>query len=441
MTVIIIIIALVLVINYPWILLLATIALLLFLVFGFVSKRNDDKKKKQAELSEVRRVQRAYAKIKASPQNPNDDYPYTDYRTKHAHTDSLERASKIVSVFTQKWYDIACESFVVVDIETTGLNKECDHIIELAALRYEGGVEQEKFTTLVKPPISIPYDSTVIHNITNAMVQNAPFISSVIPAFLDFVGESLLVGHNANFDISFIEIAAREAGFDPKWNYIDTISVAKRTHPGLINYKQQTVLRALNYSQPSAHRAEDDARGCAQILVNALICLAKGESLPALTPPPEKRADHDVEAAQFPFLTKYDLPEIQSAGYGRYEACHALSGSDKDKAIEDIAMVCKAASLRVDVQDLVFYASSTEAIENDDFTHLTICKKTASGRVPSYPLRLYFTTSDDPNRLKSYYTGEIFYLKNGNVGKYVLNRWKRLNRFEFDRAVYRGKIG
>ena len=207
--------------------------------------------------------------------------PISDYWNTvapHHHKVDTDKQSKIASIFTQKWYDAVCEEFVVVDIETTGLSKDFDHIIEIAAIRYEGGVEQEKFTTLVKPPFAIPEEAIAIHHITNAMVNNAPPISSVISAFLDFVGESILVGHNANFDISFLEIAAREQGFSPSWRYIDTISVAKKAYPGLPNYKQQTVLRAIGYKQPSEHRAEDDARGCAYILTQTLVRIANGEA-------------------------------------------------------------------------------------------------------------------------------------------------------------------
>lgn len=199
-------------------------------------------------------------------------------RIRHCHTGALERQSRIVSVFTNKWYSIACEEFVVVDIETTGLDRYYDHIIELSAIRFEGGVEQEKFTTLIRPPVKIPSDAVAVHGITNSAVRSAPSIDSVLPAFLEFVGDSLLVGHNANFDIAFIEIAAREMGYNPAWRYIDTISVAKKAYPGLPNYKQQTILRTMGYRQPNAHRAEDDARGCAQILTQTLLRIADGES-------------------------------------------------------------------------------------------------------------------------------------------------------------------
>lgn len=185
-----------------------------------------------------------------------------------------DRKSKIVSLWSRKWLEIASEEFVVVDLETTGLDKYTDKIVEISAIRYRNCVEVEKFVTLVDPQRPIPLDATGVHHITNSMVRNAPTDRQAIPALLDFLGNSLLAGHNVNFDISFIEVAARLQGFDPQWNYIDSMSVAKRLIPGLPDYRQTTILNALNVKQNRYHRAEDDCRGCAEIIllgINSLL--------------------------------------------------------------------------------------------------------------------------------------------------------------------------
>jgi exonuclease, DNA polymerase III, epsilon subunit family len=194
-----------------------------------------------------------------------------------AHRVGIEKKSKIVSVFTNKWFDKAADTFTVIDIETTGLSKITDHIVEIAAIRYNGGLEWEKMVSLVKPPVEIPQVTIDIHHITNRMVKDAPTIEDVLPAFLEFIGDDLVVGHNVNFDIGFIELAARRLGYDPVWNYVDTISVAKKIIPGLPNYKQATVINALGIRQDIAHRAEDDCRACAEILILALQKIANGE--------------------------------------------------------------------------------------------------------------------------------------------------------------------
>ena len=185
-----------------------------------------------------------------------------------------DKQSKIVSLYTKKWSDAADEDFVVIDIETTGLNKVYDRIVEVAAIRYVNGVEFGKFATLVNPQMPIPPDAQAIHGISNAMVRNSPTIEAVLPSLLRFLEGKLLCGHNVNFDIGFLEVCARRLGCSPIWNYIDTISVAKKLVPGLPNYKQKTILDALGYRQSQYHRAEADCRGCAHIMTLALNSLA-----------------------------------------------------------------------------------------------------------------------------------------------------------------------
>ena len=183
---------------------------------------------------------------------------------------SGEKKSKIVSITTKKWFTKVEESFVAIDIETTGLNKNVDHIVELAAIRFVHGIEQDKMISLVKPPTPIPQSAIDIHHIYNSMVSNAPIIEEVLPKFIDFIGNDVIVGHNVNFDVGFIEVAARRIGLDPAWNYVDTISVAKKIKPGLENYKQATVIQALGIHQVITHRAESDCRACAQVLLKGL---------------------------------------------------------------------------------------------------------------------------------------------------------------------------
>lgn len=183
---------------------------------------------------------------------------------------SLEKKSKIVSIFTHKWLQATVNEFIVLDLETTGLDKAFDKIVEIAALRYINGAPVDKFVTLVNPQMPMPRAAQQVHRISDQAVRNSPTIEQVMPHLLTYLGSSILVGHNANFDIGFIEVWARRLGYDPCWNYIDTISVAKKMIPGLPNYKQQTVLDRIGYRQNTYHRAEDDCKGCAEILLIAI---------------------------------------------------------------------------------------------------------------------------------------------------------------------------
>lgn len=183
---------------------------------------------------------------------------------------STEKASKIVSIFTNKWANAAWEEFIVVDLETTGLYKGMDRIVEVAALRFRKGEYVDKYVTLVNPECKIPKPAMDVHGISDADVIGAPTIQTIMPELLSYLGTSVLVGHNANFDIGFIEVWARRCGYKPQWNYIDTVSVAKKMLPGLPNYKQTTILQHIGFNQDEYHRAEADCFGCAEIMLLAL---------------------------------------------------------------------------------------------------------------------------------------------------------------------------
>ena len=94
--------------------------------------------------------------------------------------------------------------YVVIDIETTGLDPQYDEIIELGALKIENGVIVDSFSKLIKPKTSISDFITQLTGISNSMVENAPSIEEELPNYLKFINEQNIVGHNVNFDINFI---------------------------------------------------------------------------------------------------------------------------------------------------------------------------------------------------------------------------------------------
>lgn len=186
----------------------------------------------------------------------------------------LDSGSVQASLFVPLVTKAVAREFVALDIETTGLNKAGDSIVEVAAIRYNHCEESEKFVSFVKPHKRIPKEVQAVHGITDEMVEDAPGIEQLMPELLAFLGDSILAGHCVGFDIGFIEVWARRCGFNPAWDYIDTMTVAKKLLPGLPNYKQRTVLEAMGHAQQTYHRAEDDCRGCSEILmlgVNSLL--------------------------------------------------------------------------------------------------------------------------------------------------------------------------
>ncbi|HEC10577.1 MAG TPA: endonuclease, partial [Acidimicrobiales bacterium] len=95
-------------------------------------------------------------------------------------------------------------TFCVVDLETTGTDRESDAITEIGAVRYRGGERLRTLQTLVNPGVRIPAEITVMTGITQAMVVTAPRIDQVLSTLWDFIGDSVVVGHNVGFDLGFL---------------------------------------------------------------------------------------------------------------------------------------------------------------------------------------------------------------------------------------------
>src|SRR5215471_3276168 len=119
-------------------------------------------------------------------------------------------------------------TFVVVDLETTGGSARTDAITEIGALKLRGGELLGTFETLVNPGVPIPPTITILTGITEAMVMPAPCIDEVLPAFLEFAGDAVIVGHNIRFDCAFLDAALVATGRDRLTNRrIDTVALAR----------------------------------------------------------------------------------------------------------------------------------------------------------------------------------------------------------------------
>ncbi len=156
---------------------------------------------------------------------------------------------------------LTCEaSYVAIDLETTGLDSHFDEIIEIAAVCMQDGQEIDRFQTLVKPSYEISDFITDLTGITNDMLADAPNIRDVLPQFLTFVGDNVLVAHNANFDINFLYDNAQECLDMPLTNnFLDTMRLSRWLYRDLPNHKLQTILDYLNITNETAHRALSDA--------------------------------------------------------------------------------------------------------------------------------------------------------------------------------------
>lgn len=150
--------------------------------------------------------------------------------------------------------------YVVFDLETTGLSPFADDIIELSALKVQGGKVTEKFSSLVNPGRPIPYGATAVNGITDDMVKDAPPIVRVLEDFLAFIGNAVLVGHNIHsFDMKFLNCAMQQLyQTDITNDYIDTLYMARRWVKGLSHYRLIDLAAYFHISTEGAHRALND---------------------------------------------------------------------------------------------------------------------------------------------------------------------------------------
>ena len=160
-------------------------------------------------------------------------------------------------------------TFVVVDLETTGGSPTGTHITEVGAVKIRGGEVIGEFQTLVNPAEPIPAFISVLTGITDQMVADSPRIDSVFPAFLEFARHSVLVAHNAPFDISFLKAAATLTGHSwPSFRVVDTAHLARQliSKDEAANRKLGTLARLFGATTTPDHRALHDARATVDVL-------------------------------------------------------------------------------------------------------------------------------------------------------------------------------
>ena len=159
------------------------------------------------------------------------------------------------------------EEFVVFDIETTGFSAVNDRIIEIGAVKVCGGEIKDRFSCFVNPQIPIPLRIEQLTTINDEMVKDADTIDKVLPKFLEFVGNAVLVAHNADFDTSFIIEKAKNLGIETDLTYIDTVTMARFLIPELNRFKLDSVAKNLKVPLGFHHRAVDDAECTALIFI------------------------------------------------------------------------------------------------------------------------------------------------------------------------------
>ena len=161
-------------------------------------------------------------------------------------------------------------TYVVFDLETTGLEAHKEEIIEIGACKIVDGRIDEIFATFVKPSKHISKEITDLTGIDDDLVKDAPTINYVMPDFYKFCHGATLVAHNIAFDISFIHNMSKKLSYNFDHPQMDTMEMARKIIPGLKNYKLGTIVDYLGIVLDNAHRAVNDATATAKAFIKLM---------------------------------------------------------------------------------------------------------------------------------------------------------------------------
>jgi DNA polymerase III epsilon subunit family exonuclease len=157
-------------------------------------------------------------------------------------------------------------TFTAIDFETTGLYSATDKIVEFGAVSFMDGKVISTFDALVDPGVPVTAETLSITGITNEMLSGKPTIDIVLPDFIEFIGDSIIVAHNAAFDIGFLRAALQLTGMeDVKNPIVDTQQLAQKAFPGQRSYALQNLVTFLKIPPNQAHRALDDSIMCMKL--------------------------------------------------------------------------------------------------------------------------------------------------------------------------------
>ncbi len=162
------------------------------------------------------------------------------------------------------------EEFVAFDLETTGLSSRNDRIIEIGAVILKDGQEIDRFQTFVDPECPLERKIVDLTGISDDMLKGAPKIEEVLPKFLDFVGDRVLVAHNSDFDTGFIRAECGRLGYEYNFTAADTLVLSQNLLTHLNKFKLNIVSNALSLPDFNHHRAGDDAMTCGLVMTKLM---------------------------------------------------------------------------------------------------------------------------------------------------------------------------
>ena len=162
-------------------------------------------------------------------------------------------------------------TFVVFDTETTGFSAEKDRIVEIGAVKIRNGAIVEERDWLINPQMAIPKRATRVHGITDEMVKGKPSFAEAYPEFQAFVGDAVLIAHNARFDVAMVREEAARAGLPTPANVvIDTLKLFRKWYPEATTHQLAPLAAYVGVAGDGFHRGDADSRYAALILFTGL---------------------------------------------------------------------------------------------------------------------------------------------------------------------------
>lgn len=185
------------------------------------------------------------------------------------------------------------DDYTVIDIETTGLDPSFDEIIELAAIRVRDGNIADSFSSLVKPTHEVSDFISALTGIDNDMLSDAPTIHEVLPKYIEFIGDDIVIGHNVNFDINFLyDACTKNLSYPFPNDFLDTLRISRKKIVDIKSHSLGSLLNYFDIRQEQAHRALNDCdatkrlyerlaeiKGASDLSVKEILSKLSGEKL------------------------------------------------------------------------------------------------------------------------------------------------------------------
>ena len=195
-------------------------------------------------------------------------------------------------------------TYCVLDLETTGFSAKIDKITEIGIMKIQNGEVIDKFSTFVNPQRPIPQRVVEVTNITDDMVKNAETIDKVFPKMLEFIKDSVIVAHNAPFDIGFLKQNAKELGYEFDFTYVDTLALSRKIFPELKKHKLGKIAEYLKIKVEVAHRALDDVDTTVKVY-NEMIKILKERGAKTVEDIGIKCEDEETKKNEYKTLRPY----------------------------------------------------------------------------------------------------------------------------------------